>query len=118
MQRTEAGLGTQGRRPSGRGLVLDNRAWAELGTLSGSEDPVALGPVINGLPEDFQSVGYWKLLLGHLWGLLFIHIRASRKAGFVVGRGRSLAAPGYGGGKPYFLNLPEKLYLFYLETQI
>lgn len=89
----------------------------ELRTLSESEDPVALGPVTNGLPEDFQSLGYWNLLFSHLWGPLFTHIRASGKADFVAGRGRSLATPGYGGGKPHFLNLPEKLYLFYLKTQ-
>lgn len=105
-------------RPWGRGLILANRAREELGPLGGSEDPVALGPVINGLPEDFQSLGYWNLLFSRLWGVLFTHIRASRKAGFVVGRGRSLATPGYKGGKPFFLNPPEMLYLFYLEIRI
>lgn len=87
-----SGLGTQGLPETwGRNLGLENRAWAELRTLSGSEDPVALGPVINGLSEDFQSLGYWNLLFSHLWGLFFTPILVSRKAGFAVGRGRWLA---------------------------
>lgn len=62
-------LGTQAfQRSWGRGLALENRACAELGTLSGSEDPVALGPVINGL-SDFQNK------YSHLSGLLFTHIQ-------------------------------------------
>lgn len=98
----------------GEGLVPKNRAWVELGTLSGPGGPAALGSAINSFSEDFPSLSYWD----------FLPVQASRRdpphphaepLGKQVLQSEGDAVwlrQATEEETPIFLNLPEKSYLF------